>query len=60
MIQMEEERIPKKILHTEMEEKLPKGTPRTGWIDQIRKNIEMRGENWEETQENRKWENRDG
>ena len=28
-------------------------------MDQIRKDIEMRGENWEEIQENRKWKNRD-
>ena len=30
---------------------------RTTWIDQIRR--DMRGENWEEIQEDRKWENRD-
>ena len=29
-------------------------------IDQIRKAIEMRGGNWEEIRENRKWENIDG
>jgi hypothetical protein len=29
-------------------------------IDQIRKDLEMRGKNWEEVQKNRKWENRDG
>ena len=29
-------------------------------IDQIRKDIEMKGDNWKEIQENRKWENRDG
>ena len=29
------------------------GRPRTRWI-------EMRGKNWEEIQENRKWKNRDG
>ena len=26
----------------------------------IRKDVELRGENWEKMQENRKWENRDG
>ena len=31
---------------------------RTRWIDQISKDIKIRGENWEEIQENRKWENR--
>ena len=40
---MEEERIPKKKLHTKMEEKWPGGRTRTRWLDQIRKNIEMRG-----------------
>ena len=57
---MEEERIPQKMLHTKMERKQPRGKPKTRWIDQIRKDIEMRGENWEEIQENRNWENRDG
>ena len=31
-----------------------RGRPKPRWIDQIRKDTEMRGENWEETQENRK------
>ena len=60
MIWMGEERILKKMLHTKMEGKPPRGRPRTRWIDQIRKDVEMRGENWEEILENRKWENRDG
>ena len=38
------------MLHTEMEVRRPTGTR---WIDQIRKDIGMRGENWEEIQENR-------
>jgi hypothetical protein len=42
-----------------VEGKRSRGRPRTRWIDQIRKDIEMRGENWEAIQENRKWENRD-
>ena len=45
---MGEERIPKKILHKKMEGKSPRGKPRTRWINQIIKAIEMRGENWEE------------
>ena len=56
-MQMQEERIPKKMLHIKMEGKRPRG--RTRQIDQIRKDIEMRGRNWEEIQENRKWVNRD-
>ena len=36
-----------------------RGRLRIRWIDQIRTYIEMRGGNWEEIQENRKWENRD-
>ena len=47
-MRMREERIPKKMLHTKMEEKQPRGRPRTRWLDQIRKDIELRGENWEE------------
>ena len=43
-----------------MEGKRPRERPKTRWIDQIRKDIKMRGENCEEIQENRKWENRDG
>ena len=44
-MQMQEERIPKKMLHIKMEGKRPRGRPRTRWIDQIRTDIEMRGEN---------------
>ena len=43
-----------------MEGNRPWGKLRTRWIDPIRKDIEMRGKNWEEIQENKKWENRDG
>ena len=42
-----------------MEGKRPTGRPQIRWIDQITKDIEMRRETWEETQENRKWENKD-
>ena len=42
---MGKERIPKKMLHTKMEGKLSRGRPRTRWIYQIRKDIEMREEN---------------
>jgi hypothetical protein len=52
---MKEERIPKKTLHTKMEGIKPRGRSKTRWIDQIRKDIEMRGENWEVIQESRKW-----
>ena len=41
-MQIGEERIPKKLLHTKMEVKWPRGRPKTRWIDQIRKDIEMR------------------
>ena len=59
VMHMGEDRLSKKMLHTKMEEKQPRGRPRTRWIDQIRKDIEKRRENWEVIQENRKWENRD-
>ena len=48
------------MLHRKIEGKLPRGRPRTRWLDQIRKDIEMRGENWEEIQESRKLENKGG
>ena len=54
IMRMREERILKKMLHTKMEGKRPRGRSRTRWIDQIGKSIEMRGENWEEVQENSK------
>ena len=43
-----------------MERKRPRVRPRTKCVEQIRKNIDMRGGNWEEIQENRKWEIKDG
>ena len=43
-----------------MEGKQTSARPRTRWISEIRKDLEMRGGNWEEKQENRKWEKRDG
>ena len=43
-----------------MEGKRPRGRPKTRWIYQTRKDTEKRGENWEEIQEDRKWDKRDG
>ena len=48
------------MVQRKMEGKWPRERPQTKWMDQIRKHIEMRGENWEGIQEKRKWENRDG
>ena len=36
------------MLNTKIEGKWPKGRPTAEGIDEIRKDIEMRGENWEE------------
>ena len=47
VMQMEEERILKTIQHTKMEGKQPRGRHQTRWMDQIRKDLEMRGTNWE-------------
>jgi hypothetical protein len=44
------------MLHTKIDGKRPRGRSRTRWMDQIRKDIETRRENWVEKQENRKWE----
>ena len=46
---MRKERILKKMLHKKWGRGgRQRGIPRTRWIDQIKKDIEMRGENWEE------------
>ena len=37
------------MLHTKKEKKRPIGTPRIRWIDQIRKNIGMRGGKYKKT-----------
>ena len=58
-MRMTEDRILKKMLHRNMEGKQSRGRPRTRWIDQIRMDLEMRGESWKEIQENKKWEIRD-
>ena len=58
---MREDRMPRKMLHTKLDEKRPRGKPRIRYILQIRKVIEIRGGNWEKkVQENRKWGNRGG
>ena len=41
--------------HKKLEGKRSRGRPRIRWVDHIRKDKEMEGESWEETQENRKW-----
>ena len=43
VMQMGEKRIPKKMLHTKMERKRLRGRPRTRLINQIRKDLEIRG-----------------
>ena len=48
-----EEKITKKIPHRKPEEKRPKGGSRGSWIDQIRKDIEMRGEDGKKY--NKRW-----
>ena len=44
---MREDRMPRKMLHTKLDEKRPRGKPRIRYILQIRKVIEIRGGNWE-------------
>jgi hypothetical protein len=39
VVQMTEERISKKMLHSNMDGKRPRVRPRTRWIDQIKKDI---------------------
>ena len=54
----EEERISNKMLRTKMEGRLPRRIHRTRWMDKI-ESIYYERANWEEMQENRKWENGD-
>ena len=42
-----DERREEKTLHTKVDGRRPRRIPKTRWTDQIRKDIEMRGENWE-------------
>ena len=42
-MEMREERIPKKMLHTKMEAKRPRGRPTIRWVE----DIDMRRKNWE-------------
>ena len=56
---MAELRIPKKC-YTQKWKENDRGRLRTRQIDHIRKGIEIKGEKWEEIQENRKWGNRNG
>ena len=51
LMQVTEERIPIK-----MDRKWPRGRPRSRCLDQVGKDIEMRGGKWEEIQENWKME----
>ena len=59
MTRMEEENTTEENSTHKNAGKRPIRRPRTRWMDQIRTDIEMRRENLEETQENRRWENRD-
>ena len=45
---------PKKKLYSKLEVKRPRQRPRARWIDQIRKDMEIRGGIWGEIQEFRK------
>ena len=54
------ERIPKKMLHTKVEGKRPRGRPKSRWIDHIRKYTEMKGEKLGRNTKNRKWESTEG
>ena len=45
VMQMRPRRIPKKMLNTKIEGERPTGGPKTTWIDQVRKDIEIRGGN---------------
>jgi hypothetical protein len=51
---MEENRIPKRVLHMNFETIWPRGTPRSRWQDEVRENgIIVGGEGWKERVYNR-------
>jgi hypothetical protein len=46
---MEENRIPKRVLYTNLETRRPRGRPRNRWQDEVRENGRMvGGEVWQE------------
>ena len=50
----------KKLSRQNQEGKRSKGRPRTRWLDQIREDIEDRGQTWTEIHKTKTWGERDG
>jgi hypothetical protein len=51
---MEENRIPKRLLYTNLESKRPRGRPKCRWQDEVREDRRIVcGEEWQETVYNR-------
>ena len=53
------EQIPKRDASDKTRGKRPKGRPRTRWLNQIRENIEDRGQTWTVIHTTKTWEDRD-
>jgi hypothetical protein len=52
--QMEENRIPKRVLYMNLETTRPRGRPRNRWQDEVRENVRIvGGEEWQEKAYNR-------
>jgi hypothetical protein len=43
---MADERIPKRTLEMKLRGRIPRGRPRTRWMDQVMRDVEKRGKKW--------------
>jgi hypothetical protein len=44
-------RIPERLLELKMTGKRPRGRPQTWWLDQVKRDIERRGQSWRKVEE---------
>jgi hypothetical protein len=56
---MDEHRKPKTVLEMKMSGTKPKGRPQTWWLDQVKRDIERRGQYWGKVEEIQEWTDRD-
>jgi hypothetical protein len=56
---MDLHRIPKRILEIKMSGRRPRRRPYTRWIDQVKRDVERREQDWRRADEMQEWEDRD-
>lgn len=54
IMRMKENRLPKQALEMKYEKRGP-GRPRERWVDQVRRDVEVRGEKWDEVNSKEAW-----